>query len=303
MAVKYANTGRIPECSTMAHTSRAREHDFQTKYAFLNPAYGHNMVDRYDLGHGYEEHLISCVKQSGGFPPHGLDDLTRRGFEVVTVLDKATSDDLAQRARQAGDQVDLATLKQEEVRGVLGAIFSEELDAKIKFYFQSHYAVIFFMLFQTLPIEDNDLLPEEASVSWGWHCDGGPRRHLKMMVYLNPKDEHDAATEFLDRATTELFNRIGYVFCPLVHRVSDLSDLAEHYGIDYEPVRISPDAGEAIVFEPAAALHRGAPPTFGARSVLQLGLIPSPVPWQDFFQKNYQVLVINQGAAFPNLRG
>ena len=120
----------------------------------------------------------------------------------------------------------------------------------------------------------------EPNVSFSWHCDGGPTKHLKVLLYLNGSDEHGGNTRFLDRATTDAFKKIGYVFCDIDHRLDDLAALAGEHGIAYRPLEAPMRTGEAILFEPANVLHKGVWPTRAPRYLLQICIVPSPMPWR-----------------------
>jgi len=102
-------------------------------------------------------------------------------------------------------------------------------------------------------------------------------------MYLNGTESHGGNTEFLDRSATQEFERLGYVFGPNKRRSDDLAPLARKNGLRYEPRMWPIKAGEALLFEPAGALHRGIMPSRGNRYLLSLMLTPSPMPWRQAF--------------------
>ena len=272
-----------------------------SKYGFLNPVFEPNMLHQYDLSYGYQAHHIRCIKENPKGTEAPFDLLNLKGLDVRRVLAPDHAAKLAARARQADRTIHLGDdLTAEEVEETLSAVFSPEIHALLNRYFLTEFVCIFFALSVTKPLE-NPENPEKTNASFGWHCDGGPTKHLKIMVYLNPAEEHDGATDFLDSIMTGLFKKIGYVFCPVDRRLTDLGELAAQYDLPYAPLRLQPDAGEAVIFEPAGTLHKGICPTRGERCLLTMILIPSAAPWQTFFHRNQEILVRNTGAGFPKL--
>ena len=45
------------------------------------------------------------------------------------------------------------------------------------------------------------------------------------------------------------------------------------------------DAGDGVIFQPATVLHRGISPRLGARYVITLCLLPSPVHWETALER------------------
>lgn len=270
------------------------------EYGFVNPAFDYNMIQQFDVARGYQLHHLRCIEKAPRISNAPLDGLARRGFDLRPILEPAFAKGLAERVKAAGRNLYPGDMEKPQVEGILNAVFSPAVHAMINRYFLTEFAVIFCGLILTKPLDEQDD-PDKPSVSFGWHCDGGPMKHLKMLIYLNSKQEHDGATDYLDSFVTSLFKKVGYVFCPIHMRLQDLSGLAAQHGIPYEPLRLRPDCGEGITFEPAGVLHKGVYPTRGMRCLIQLGLIPWPTPWQHFFAQNYDLLVRNTGSGFPKL--
>lgn len=272
-----------------------------SKYGFLNPVFEPSMLHHYDLSYGYQAHHIKCISENPKGTESPFDLLNLKGLDLRQVLEPALTRKFAERAKQADRTIHLGDdLEPAEVEEAMTAVFSPEIHALLNRYFLTDFAVIFFALSLTKP-PTSQAEPQKTNVSFGWHCDGGPTKHLKIMVYLNPAEEHDGATDFLDSIVTGLFKKIGYVFCPIDRRLPDLSELAAQHDLPYNPVRVRPDAGEAVIFEPSNVLHKGVFPTRGVRAVMTMILIPSATPWQSFYQRNQHILVQNTGAGFPNL--
>jgi len=272
----------------------------EDEYGFVNPAFDFSMIQQFDVARGYQLHHLKCIQQAPRISQAPLDDLGRQGFDVRSILEPKFADGLADRVKAAGRNVYPGDMEKAEVEGILNAIFSPSVHAMVNRYFLTEFAVIFFGLLHTKPLTEQED-PNTPSVSFGWHCDGGPMKHLKMLIYLNSNNEHDGATDYLDSSATALFKKVGYVFCPIHLRLQDLSGLAAQHRVPYDPQRLRPDRGEGITFEPAGVLHKGVYPTRGVRCVLQVGLIPWPVSWQQFFAQNYELLVNNTGSGFPKL--
>lgn len=158
---------------------------------------------------------------------------------------------------------------------LLPLILTEDVDAQIASYFNSEYTLYWYSYLET----EADL--EKRIVSSYWHCDGGPEKHLKMLIYLNAYEEHGGNTKFLDRNASTQLKNIGYFFNNVDKRVEDLGPLCRAKGIEpietmYEDI----ESGDALLFNPNQLGHIGVVPDKGTRYVLQLCFIPSPFPWQ-----------------------
>ena len=245
---------------------------------------------RYDEAAGYDDWHRHCQAAydgptdptypgDPGDPAGRLDD---RGVERVRVLEPARAADALSRLRAGSrGRLEAKSRDYEEVFEIadrplldelFGAIFAGPLDAKITSWFASHYLIYWWLLGRALP-------GRTAERSFLWHCDKGPSRHLKLLVYLNPSAAHRGATEFLDRPATDAIAETGYIFGRTAKRKGDLTGLARAHGIALEPIRFALDAGEAILFQPSRVLHKGVLPEHGERWVLAFCLLPSPMPW------------------------
>lgn len=159
-----------------------------------------------------------------------------------------------------------------EMRRDFCAAVIPKLDLYLSSYFRSEYMPLFVRYYRNKPGDDK---PYAA----GWHCDAGPRKHLKILIYLNPSDESGGNTAFLDYDTTMRFDEAGYLFCPLTERVENLEDLARTNGIPYDPLSWDLNAGQGIVFEPSTIMHKAVWPTIGTRYMVQILFLPSPFHW------------------------
>ena len=270
-------------------------------YRFLNPAYALDTIRIFDHERGYWAHHQSCVRMSPRLKRGRLDNLARNGFDLRPALDPAFAAALATRARKEARNLGPRELGQAMVRDILERTLTPEIHGVLNGYFLTEFAVIFMRIDLTEPrqAQTPDTPPE---VSFSWHCDGGPSTHLKLLVYLNPAAEHDGATEVLSNAVTAQFKKLGYVFAPASKRLTDLSDLAARNGIVYAPQRLQPDAGEALIFEPAGVLHKGVYPTRGARVMIEVWLVPWVQDWRRFFDANFNILLNNADCNFPQIK-
>ncbi len=157
---------------------------------------------------------------------------------------------------------------------LLAPVLAGALDACLVHYFEAEYLVHTAMLIRTRASS------EAPTVSFRWHCDKGPERHLKLLIYLNDHKAHQGGTEYLDLDDTAAVGRHGYVFGWTRRRTSRLDALERIAGKSLHVHRRTPDAGDAVLFQPARVLHRGLAPRTGDRLVLTLCLLPSPVPWR-----------------------
>ena len=257
----------------------AKEGD--SDYTHYDPRNALNIQGCNDIEKGYQMHHFRSVLASNerGFSPDGrLDALRRNGWDVVdTDLDLAKG--LAERAKEMGKTLACTTLN----------ACLDRNDEQIRQYFCCDYAPISLNVVRTPPGED--------TVSMRWHCDSGPSRHLKMLVYLN---ETDGATGVISRGESDLFSRAGYIFCGLKQRRGDnfLRHFASENAIPFHPAHITPLPGHALLLEPSLVLHRGIAPTQGERVMLQIILVPEMKLWRDHFDSLWPIIEGNtEGAA------
>jgi hypothetical protein len=129
-----------------------------------------------------------------------------------------------------------------------------------------------------LPLEDR---PYHVN----WHCDGGPNRHLKMLVDLNDNEEHGGYTEMMSLGDTERFKRHGYVWCPLDDRLPSLKPL----GISYQRFHKHLQPAEGLLFEPANIMHKAKWPDKAPRYIIQLCFLPADKDWRSLLKENPQL--------------
>lgn len=169
------------------------------------------------------------------------------------------------------------------VARLLESALCADVDRHCLEFFRSEYLIYWYTLSRTAPSK------EPASVSFRWHCDQGPRTHLKLLVYLNDHREHGGGTSYLDLAGSAAVARSGYMFARGRRRSDSLAELAILAKRDLEAYHHYPQAGDAVLFQPARVLHSGITPPLGPRYVLTLCLLPSPLPWRTALARGAQI--------------
>lgn len=283
------------------HQSESLEDDATPEArCVLNPLYEAAVAQKFDFEKGYQNHHWTCIQAAPRIGEPRVDELGLKGFAVRPALEPSHAARLAERVKRADTSLGPQEVGPLEVESALSAVFSPENHETINRYFLTEFAVIYFGLAQ-YKAQDSEPGGPEASPSFLWHCDTGPSKFLNVLIYLNGEQEHDGATQFLDSQATRSFKKLGYVFCPIEQRLSDLSGLAAKHDLPHEPITVRPDPGQAIFFEAANVLHRGLNPTRGTRCTLHLVLIPWAEPWDQFLHKHPDLLARNQDFGFPKL--
>lgn len=264
----------------------------------LEPGRVARVFEEYDDRRGYAAWHAQCRAALARPLPAGGEPqaVTRKGFLVSQAMPH-------QKARELLGAVGAADGKQPErikrdsgklegyglddpalLRLLAGNALTPELDAQCLGFFQSEYFVYWCTLSRTAAQEEGP-----ANVSFMWHCDRGPRAHLKLLVYLNDFSEHGGGTSYLDLEESEAVARSGYVFARGKRRTGSLDALSSLAGRPLSAYDHLPRAGDAVLFQPARVLHRGITPKLGPRYVLTLCLLPSPVHWSEAMARSAQI--------------
>tara|TARA_R110000737_G_scaffold149296_1_gene178649 strand:+ start:4899 stop:7016 length:2118 start_codon:yes stop_codon:yes gene_type:complete len=165
---------------------------------------------------------------------------------------------------------------------LLPQIFNHDLDQQLISYFKSEYCVFWWAIYK---IEDK-ITAQDYSTRW--HADAGPRKHLKVLTYLNDYDEHGSDTAYLSVDTTDKLKEVGYILNDINHRVTDLSELCQHFDISFSPQYAQPHTGDSIIFNPNQVAHRARPSKNKTpRYVLSFCVLQSELPWQEVAEHNY----------------
>ena len=246
------------------------------------------MRRKYDHGGAFLQWNRYCQDAFARARPVTDDSpFSTKGFEKLRLLAARDARKLLDylRAREAAVNIrefddynhQILLSNADYLRLVFSKVFNPDVDRRIVGFFGSEYFVHWFSFARTSPTEVREL-------SFLWHQDGGPSKHLKIMVYLNGSLEHGGNTEFLDEETSRRLNEKGYDFPALAERLSDLSQFAAWAGVPFEPERQSLDAGEGLMFKARSVLHSGILPTKARRYVLSMTILPSPMHWRKSFE-------------------
>jgi len=256
----------------------------------LDPRYVDQMRSRFDIGGGYEDYHAFCQSQLACEIPATLPPLLQQGYEALSVMDaKAATElkcyveknvDCAVSRRKSQHLREYAIDDDDEFRHtLLDRIISTEFNDLALRFFESEYFV------HELSVTCATPSKKPCFNSFRWHCDRGPRMHLKLIVYLSDYSEHEGNTEFLDLESTRAIATTGYVYAPVRTRLADLSELAKQAKTRYAPWSTELRAGEGIAFQPNRVLHRGLLPRRGSRYVVTACLQPSPIPWREALKR------------------
>lgn len=261
----------------------------------LDPARVGKVFDEFDRKRGYAAWHAQCRAALARPAPKGdaPGKLVTDGFAVNHVMPGDTAAALLAQA-QGGQQPGL--LKRDSgklegyrlddpglVRRLAASAITPEVDAQCLEFFGSEYFAYWYTLSSTTPVEG------PATVSFMWHCDRGPRAHLKLLVYLNDYSEHGGGTSYLDLASTEAVARSGYIFARGRTRTGSIAELSKLAGRELTAYDHLPRAGDAVLFQPSRVLHSGITPTRAPRYVFTMCLLPSPVPWQAALERSAQI--------------
>jgi len=236
----------------------------------------------FDEDHHYAAYLARCSALFRRGPPPGGDaGLEQQGFAYLRALDAtaaaACMAEIQSRQPQLlkKDSRDLEGFRIDDRRwlaGLLGQVLQGAADDAIAAFFRSEYLVHWVAFSLTRQA------PEQASVSFRWHCDKGPSAHLK------GTGSNGGNTEFMNRADTLAVAQRGYLFGWSRTRTGDVAHLSRLAGRPLATFRQEREPGEAVLFQPGQVLHRGISPTRGDRLTATLCLLPSPVHWRRAFE-------------------
>ena len=261
----------------------------------LDPTRVGKVFDEFDRVRGYDAWQEHCRTQLARplAPPARPGPVITNGFVSLPVMTAAHAQQLVTTVTSVES---VARLKRDSAKlegypltdpvvstRLLDSALSADVDRHCLEFFRSEYLVYWYTLARTAPGDGS------ASVSFRWHCDQGPRTHLKLLVYLNNYREHGGGTSYLDLGASAAVARTGYMFARGQRRTDTLVELASLAGRELSPYHHHPQAGDAVLFQPSRVLHSGITPTHGARYVLTLCLLPSPLPWRAALARRAQI--------------
>jgi hypothetical protein len=240
----------------------------------------------FDEARGFGAYFRICRSSfSRAAAPPSSGALGTRGFAYLNVMSPEQARNLLWRINST---CTVSALKKRPLRlvgfrleetadraEILASVLTDSVDQYLTGYFGSEYLVHWMTCTATAPSARG------ATVSFRWHCDKGPRTHIKLIVYLNGSEEHGGNTEFVPLDDSRAVADQGYLFGRVRFRTPAVSDLAAVAGRPITAHQRPITAGEGVLFQPATVLHRGVTPRRGTRYVITLCLLPSPVPWRD----------------------
>lgn len=175
--------------------------------------------------------------------------------------------------------------------GILDTLRAPEMHRAMLQFFRGHYRLRGTAAWRTYPTDHANFH------SWLWHCDTYPPHTCKIFLHLTPVTGETGATRFMNLEDTMAYRRAGYFGQYGEERLDDLETFAKEHGIPYRPFHVDAEPGDASVFNPNC-LHRAVPPKHDFRDVVQLYLLPSPIPWEEAFERERERLMI-AGCDFP----
>lgn len=165
---------------------------------------------------------------------------------------------------------------------ILPFVFTDAVDKQLASYFGSEYCLFWYSFYS---VNDNEA---DGDYFKRWHCDGGPSKHLKIIIYLNGHEEHGSNTAFYDKETTQKLKELGYIFTDLDNRKLDIEPLLEKHGIVPKLTYASPQAGDVLLFNPYQLAHKAIVSNKGQkRFVFNACIVPSPVHWQNVLDNHH----------------
>ncbi|MHC8510161.1 MAG: hypothetical protein ACYYKD_12385 [Rhodospirillales bacterium] len=241
------------------------------------------MVSYYDKELGYDEWARRCAAMFSR-EPGGESEFVRQGFEYVRLMDKNAAEKFAaviDKEAQSPESVqsfdagmeNITLRNPENARALIEAMLTPEIDSRLTALFQSEYYVKHLRVQKVAPSEGGD-------ISFKWHKDGGPEKHVKVILYLKSSAETGGRTHFINLEQTAQLAAAGYDFVTLEDRLDDLSEFAAQRSGPFSVSSHSFEAGEAVIFQPMRALHRGVEPDAGVRYTATLIILPHKNSWR-----------------------
>ncbi len=241
---------------------------------YLVPGHQYDLRSHFDKKSGYTElHKLAQDRFDRNYVTRECEVAKKH----LTCLREVIPVDLCQMLMNEHANNPEALKEPQIMKSLLPLILNDNIDSQLCSYFNSEYNLLWYSYLDTPTFTDR----ERRSYSSYWHCDGGPARHLKMLIYLNPYEEHLGNTRFLDKPTTDKLKDTGYIFCDISLRTDDLGPLGRAKDIEIKPKMYDDiKAGDALLFNPNQLAHIGKVPELKNRHVLQLCFVPSPFHWE-----------------------
>ncbi len=179
------------------------------------------------------------------------------------------------------------------VRQVLGRMFAGDISKALEAYFGSYFRIMSLSLVRGFP--------GKADGSFLWHRDYQPPQQFHLMVYLTDSNEEGGGTTFLNFEDTKAAAYAGIHFQSMdKERFYSIKDMEAKVGRPMTTYRPEMTAGDGVMFAAPRILHQGNRPKAGQRDTLQLLMLPSPVPWDEYLAREPGRVFVSEhpGAAF-----
>jgi hypothetical protein len=201
--------------------------------------------------------------------------------EKITALIEQNHECVIQNA----EHKDLQTVIQQPLdnlgEGLLDVLRNPEVDKALMTHFKGYYSITAISAFRSFP-------SEKLVTSWLWHSDCYPTQTCKLFLHLTRADEETGATDFMTVEDTMAYRKAGY-FGLGGERIKDVEGFAKDHNIPYRPFHINAAPGDATIFD-MNFFHRAVSPVADYRDVVQLFFQPSPIPWEEDYKLNGELL-------------
>jgi hypothetical protein len=244
---------------------------------YLQPNSNSNDVQHYEVNQGYEglNH-----RATNAFNKETID--TPLINEHKHILKKHLPTPLCSTLISEYEKDKNALKHPSVLKSCLPYIMTEEVGEHLSSYFKSEYCIMWWAMYKIENHNESDFYYTK------WHCDGGPKNHLKMIIYLNGYDEHGSSTAILNQHTSDKLKDVGYIFNNVKKRNVDIAPLCQYYDIKFSPELIKLDTGDALIFNPHELAHKAVTPNKDhARYALTLCFLPSELDWKTVAEKHF----------------
>jgi hypothetical protein len=254
------------------------------------------VTTEFETNRGYEESLIKAQAAFARQDLCGPCDLVTFGYQK---FEKIFSPERCAELIKSADGPLKNWIKKTHKRNIipiLDEIITDEVDKSIVSHFESEY------LPTTIGFSRTEAGFDAESARW--HYDGGPLKHLVMMIYLTDSEPDGASTTiFVNRETSEKFFECGYAYGPRENRQDDegIRQLSEMVGIEFKPINLDTKAGDAVLFDARHIMHRGFYPKIGPRYSIALALIPYANNWKEGCDVTFFPREVGHFDSFPQV--
>jgi len=257
----------------------------------INNAYGRyarECAARYAAEHGTMDLPPSPLQEKGAayFPRIFPADKARAYSQTITellerndsVVERPKESDLAARIRAP-----LRTLGTD----ILDAVRAPAIHDALLRFFRGHYRIEWITCFRTFPAK-------RVAGSWLWHSDSFPPHTCKLFLHLTPANVETGATEFMTLADTMAYRRAGYFGQFKDERFANLEEFAAAHHLPYRPFHFDAEPGDGTLFD-MNFFHRAVRPEHAFRDVIQFYFLPSPIPWEQQYERDVEKLMAVTG--------